>query len=377
MNTKSNRNILHLMGMDSTKYGGIERFNVELSRQLAERGYHSVFVYEKWPDVDQFVVDLQATGADIVEIRSRGNALGFCKQFWKMLHQYEFCMMHAHFTKARFYAIPIALLYGIKNIVYTFHSTIEPLSDIKWHTRVWYHIFNKYSRIVAVSKDIEIVARKNWPNTTIKNIYLGIKPIQVDREAARRDLHLSNDVLMVMCTANYNHIKGLDVLVNAVNRLKQNNYLNKIVFYVVGQTDQDKVELQQMIDNYKLTDYFRLVGISNCIPKYLCAADIYIQPSRHEGLPLALMEACSAGLPIVASRIGGIPEVAVEGVNALLFEVENVEECADTILKMINDHSICSLYGKNSKSVYSANFQLSNNVKKLFEYYKILDKKSV
>lgn len=365
------KNILHLMGMDSTKYGGIERFNVALSRQLTDRGYHSVFVYESMPAVPQFVDDLTATGAEMVIIKSRGNMLGFCKRFRQLLRQYNFCLMHAHFTKARFYAIPLALLHGLRNIVYTFHSRISLKQEIKFHTRLWYNIFNRCCRIVAVSKEIEQIALQNWPKTYVKNIYLGIEPCMTDREQARRELGIAKGTLMVMCTANFNHVKGLDVLVNAVARLKQSIDLSKVAFYIVGQPDKDKIELQELIEELHVAPYIHLEGISNNIPTYLSAADVYIQPSRSEGLPISLMEACSAGLPIVASRVGGIPEVAVEGENAILFEPENIDACASALGKMLTDSALRLQMGAKSKQIYVDKFQLSNNVNKLIEYYKL------
>lgn len=368
---KETKNILHLMGMESTKYGGIERFNVELSRQLAEKGYHSVFVYEEEPEVKQFADDLKTTGAEIVVLNSRHHVLRFCKEFWHLLRKYNFCMMHTHFEKSRFYAVPIALLYGLKNIVYTFHSTVPPLKEIKPHTRAWYNIFNRYCRVVAVSKDIENVSRQNWPNATIRNIYLGIHKVESNRDQTRKELGISEDTLMVMCTANFNHVKGLDILVKAVVQLGKNNGLKDVVFYIVGQPKKDRVELQQIIDEKGLTSYFHLEGISNQIPKYLSAADIYVQPSRNEGLPLSLMEACSVGLPIVASRIGGIPEVAIDGENAILFEVENSADCAEALGMMINDSEKRLESGQKSKEIYADKFQMSENVSKLIDYYQL------
>lgn len=368
---RTSKNILHVMGMDSTKYGGIERFNVELSRQLAELGYHSVFVYEENPAVQQFIDDLASTGADVVVINSRGNAIGFCQQFWALLKDTDFCLMHAHFTKARFYAVPLALLYGIKNIVYTLHSTIEPLSKIKLHTRLWYKVFNKYCRIVAVSKDIEKMSKQNWPNAEIANLYLGINPCVADREISRKNLGITKEQIMVMCTANFNHIKGLDVLVKAVDRLNADTNLENVVFYIVGQPEKDKQELQAMIDSLHLTQYFHLEGISNAIPTYLSASDIYVQPSRNEGLPLALMEACSVGLPIVASRVGGIPEVAQDEVNAILFEVEDYYSLARVLKTLLNDAKLRDKLGKQSLEIFTNNFQLSSNVNKLIEYYQL------
>lgn len=363
--------ILHLMGMDSIKYGGLERFNVALSRQLAEKGYHSVFVYESIPAVDQFSTDLRNTDAEIIVLNSRRNPLRFCCRLWHLFHVYDFCLMHAHFTKARFYAIPLAHIYGIRNIIYTFHSTVHSLSEIKLHTRFWYHICNRWCRIVAVSRDIDSMVHANWPEAQCENLYLGIPPVRGEKSSARHQLEIPQDALMVMCTANFNHIKGLDVLVEAIKSLVSETNIDKVLFYIVGQPEDDKQELQHLIDDANISNYIRLIGISNDIPTYLSAADIYVQPSRHEGLPLSLMEACSAGLPIVASRIGGIPEVAIEGENAILFTSENSEECAAAILKLINDQSLREQKGSRSKQIYLEKFDIERNVAKLIEYYQL------
>ena len=362
-------NILHLMGMDSTKYGGIERFNVELSRQLAEKGYHSVFVYERWPDVEQFAIDLQATGAEIIVLNSKKNPLLFCRQIWALFRKYRFRLMHAHFTKARFYAVPLAILYGIKNIVYTFHSVVPPLKEIKWHTRLWYRICNRHCRVVAVSKQIEAVAAANWPGLTVKNLYLGIVPVIGDRKQCRKELGITGDQLIVMCTANFNHIKGLDVLAKAIGKLHQDNKLSNVVFYIVGQPEKDREELKPLLEELRISSYVHMEGISNQIPKYLSAADIYIQPSRSEGISLALMEAASAYLPIIATKVGGIPEVAIEGENAILFKSENVDECAAALAKLLVDKELRVKYGAKSYEIYQEKFKISNNVAKLIEYY--------
>lgn len=368
---RQSNNILHLMGMDSTKYGGIERFNVELSRQLAEKGYHSVFVYERWPDVEQFAIDIQQAGAEIIVLNSRKNPMAFCHQLWTLFRRYHFCMMHAHFTKARFYAVPLAMLYGIRNIVYTFHSRVPSLNEMKLHTRLWYRLFNRYCRVVAVSKQIESVATANWPDMLIKNLYLGIHPVVGDKLQCRAELGIKENEMMVSCIANFNHIKGLDILTNAIKKLSDEIGLSKVSFYIIGQPEKDIEELKILADRLGVSSHIHMEGISNQIPKYLCAADIYIQPSRSEGLPLALMEAASAYLPLIASRVGGIPEVAIEGENAILFEPGNINECATALQTMLMDSSLRQKLGENSKRVYTEKFQISNNVNKLIEYYNL------
>ena len=121
-----------------------------------------------------------------------------------------------------------------------------------------------------------------------------------------------------------------------------------------------------------MSKYIRLEGIKNNIPQYLLASDINIQPSRFEGIGLSLMEACSVGLPIVASRVGGIPEVAIENTNALLFESENEIELANNISVLINDLDKRQLFARSSKKIYCEHFAIQTNVANLIEYYNIV-----
>ena len=182
-------------------------------------------------------------------------------------------------------------------------------------------------------------------------------------------LYIPLDQLVLTCIANFNHIKGLDVLVKAIKSLVDDGHMNNSKFYIVGQPENDRIELQRLIDELHISNYIQLVGIKNNIQQYLLASDIYIQPSRSEGLPLSLMEACSAGLPIVASRVGGIPEVAIENRNSLLFESENEEDLAKKICKLIDDSEQRKMLGIQSKKVYNEHFSIQTNVTKLIEYY--------
>lgn len=359
------------MGMDSTKYGGIERFNIELAKQLYEKGYRSVFVYEEYPVVQTYSDDLIKVNSSLVVLNSRKNKLKFCMGLWNLMKMYNVCAVHAHFTKARFYAIPLALLYGIKNITYTLHSRIDTLDKIKLHTRFWYWWMNRYCKVVAVSKQIEETAKSNWENIQCKTLYLGVNEIIGEKLHARKLLNFPTNHTILSCIANFNHIKGLDVLVKAVKLLADKNKINNIKLYIIGQPQKDQLELQSLIDKLQLSQYIQLEGIRNNVSQYLLGSDIYVQPSRSEGLPLSLMECCSVGLPIVASNVGGIPEIAQNNHNAILFDSENEKMLADNILQMIENTDMRVKYSTCSKEIFKTLFSIETNVANLIDFYNL------
>ena len=140
---------------------------------------------------------------------------------------------------------------------------------------------------------------------------------------------------------------------------------------IVGQPDTDKAELSPLIEALDIADCVRMEGISNEVPAYLAAADVYIQSSRTEGLPLAMMEAASAALPMVGTKVGGIPEIAREGFNGLLVESENAEMLAEAISKLLRDTELWQRLGANSLKIYKETFSVESGVMQTIEYYGI------
>lgn len=361
--------VLQVMGMDSSKYGGIERFNVELAKNLRAKGFKGVFVYEEEPANHAFVDDLEAAGGEIVILNSRKSKLRFCKGFVKLMKQYRPVLVHAHFTKARFYAIPIAYFMGVRKLFVTIHSTMVPKREIKPHTRLWCWWANKVSKVVAVSENIRTVYKENWPDAEVKRIYLGVERIKGDRGESREKLGIGNGQTMLLTVSNFNRIKGLDVLSKAVKILKDSGMMHDACLYIVGQPEADKAELTTLVGELGIDECVKMEGISNEVPTYLMAADIYVQPSRSEGIGLALMEAASAALPLVGTKVGGIPEIVRDGMNGLVVDSENPEMLAEAIAKLLQDEDLRKRLAANSLKVYQEDFSVASGVRETVSYY--------
>ena len=362
--------IFHVMGMESSKYGGIERFNVALSEALLKKGYHSIFIYESEPASKEFMSDLKESEAQVFVSNSRKHPLKFCLDFVILLRQYHPMLVHAHFTKARFYAIPLAYRMGIRRLFFTIHSQMDPKNQIKPLTRLWYERANRMAKVIAVSENIASVYRWNWADAEVRRIYLGVKPIMGDRHENRRKLGIPQDQLMLLTIANFNHIKGLDVICKAVGLLEQQGkWSENTCLYIVGQPKADQQTLGDLIAALQIQDKVKMVGISNAVPDYLTSSDIYVQPSRSEGLPLALMEATSASLPIIGTKVGGIPEIVREGFNGLLVDSENEQMLACAMSKLLGDIQLRNAFAQNSSSLYHELFSVDNGVQQTMEYY--------
>lgn len=361
---------VHVMGMDSTKYGGIERFNVALSKALEDEGIQSVFVYESIPKSTLFVCDLEQTGAELLISDSRKHPLRFCLQFIRIINKYKPVIVHSHFTKARFYAIPIARLLGVHKLFFTIHSRMDPIVKIKFLTRLWYRMANRMAKVIVVSDDIALSYRTNWLDANVKRIYLGVSAPMSLREVSRVRLGIPDGQTVLLTIANFNYIKGLDVLSKAVALLKKEKKWGKnVCLYIVGQPQKDLDELSSINDSIGIGQDVKLIGISNDVSDYMSAADIYIQPSRSEGLPLALMEAASYSLPLIGSNVGGIPEIIKDRINGILASPEDERNLADAISELINDKGLRVVLGNNSFSIYRESFSIENSINQTLNYY--------
>ena len=124
-----------------------------------------------------------------------------------------------------------------------------------------------------------------------------------------------------------------------------------------------------IVRSKNLESYFVSMGIRNDIDMILSATDIYLQPSRTEAISLTIMEALHHGLPVVASNVGGISEVVLDGQNGTLFEACDAEGLSIAISDLLQSPEKREIFGENSKK-HSLNFTVERGVDNLIGIYK-------
>jgi len=202
-------------------------------------------------------------------------------------------------------------------------------------------------------------------------LYLGVRKKKIVNPNLKKTLDIPKGVV-VLTTIGFNiRIKGFDILVRSIQSLMDSNRLkNDIIVLVIGisENSEDSNSLRQLIAEAGLNRKIMSLGIRNDINDILNISDIYLQPSRTEGLSLSIMEALNYSLPVIGTRVGGIPEIVHEGENGYLFEKENIEELADRIEILVNNREVREMMGRKSK-VISSRFTLADGVEKLASIY--------
>jgi teichuronic acid biosynthesis glycosyltransferase TuaC len=164
----------------------------------------------------------------------------------------------------------------------------------------------------------------------------GIEPERfrrTDKARAREDLGLDAKARLLICVSRLDPEKGIDVLIDAFSYIKE-----KDVQLIIAGWGTEEENLKSQVERLGLRDRIHFAGNipHHELPRWLNAGDLFVISSRNEGYPNALVEAMACGLPIVASRVGGVPEIVTSPDIGLLTEAENPQATANAITRALS-----------------------------------------
>jgi glycosyltransferase involved in cell wall biosynthesis len=160
--------------------------------------------------------------------------------------------------------------------------------------------------------------------------------------------------------------KGIDVLIESADRVRRR--FPKAVFVVAG-GGQGEGGLRARIAEEGLEGCVHLLGPRSDVHELMEISDILVMPSRWEGLPVAMLEACAHGLPVVASRVGGIPEVIESGITGLLVEPDDPAALAGGILTLLKDPTMRQALGAAARDRVVERFDARRVASRMGELY--------
>jgi glycosyltransferase involved in cell wall biosynthesis len=154
-----------------------------------------------------------------------------------------------------------------------------------------------------------------------------------ESKSLREKLNISEKAILVLSVGRMTYDKGFDILQKIIENVLGEN--DKIEFLIVGDGPYKKI-IEESVNSKRV----HILGSQKDVAQYYLASDIFITTTRHENLSNALLEASEAGLAIVATHVGGNPEVIINGETGTLIQSEDVYAAIKAILAYANDESL-------------------------------------
>lgn len=227
----------------------------------------------------------------------------------------------------------IEKIYAAKKIGWIhndFYGSGYPINRLK-------RIVTQYDKFVAVSKKVEneFVTLCPWycgETNTAHNYMNSDEIINLSEEIVEDDDFFCEDKVKLLTVGRFSKQKGIDFAIKACGLLKKAR--SDFRWYLIGYGERED-DYRKMIDEYGVADYFTILGKKTNPYPYIKNCDIYVQPSRHEAYPIALIEAKVLKRPIVCTDFDGADEQIENGVNGIIVPVGDTEKLTEELSKLI------------------------------------------
>jgi glycosyltransferase involved in cell wall biosynthesis len=364
--------------------GGAQKVLLDQAKWFQNHGHQVTvaFFYDrdnlhtKWQDMFPFpIINLTAfrKGQGIFE-----NGLlilnGLWK-LWKLLRCNNFDVIETFTHDSNTLAIPLAWMAHVPVRIATHHGIVEGIRPWREKLHTWIINHNLAQHIVAVSSMTrEKLLEEGIQAQRIVVIPNGITPVQlegINKSEVRKTVGVEATDFFLLAVGRLVYSKAHEILISAIPIVLQKFPNTKVGICGDGIL---RTKLEQQIQKLGLSNSVKLLGQTDHVAKFLAGADMFVMPSLWEGLPIALLEAMSAGLPVVATKVEGVEEAVIEGKHGLLVPTGNVEALATAILKLLSEPQLCAKMGEEAQAkvltYYTVDKMCKSYLKLILEQYK-------
>lgn len=365
------RNILHLI--ETTELGGgAENVLVNLIRHLDRREFYSIAGLVRDGSLSQ---RLRESGVETFIISERRPIdLRFLLGLVALIKRQRIELIHSNEFWMNTYGCMAAMITGVP-IITTVHG--KNYYWEKFRRRLAYRFAARCSaRMVAVSEDIRrfLIGGVGAAPYNLVTVYNGIDPKRYgpsEEETqkgpnVRTQLGIANTASVVGTVGSLYPVKGHTNLLKAAAQVVK--VFPGIVFLIIGKGGLLS-QLQDEAAQLKIESSIRFLGFRDDIPELLQAMDIFVLPSLSEGVPLSLLEAMAAGKPVVATHVGGNPEVVVDEETGFLVQPNDPGNLASRIIVLLKDKPLALKLGVNGQQRLRENFSLERMVNAYRDLY--------
>ena len=366
------RKVFYLV--DSLNFGGTETQAVELALRIPKAGYDVTLgcLQAQGPLLER----LYGTSIAVQEFHPRGGidspaGLYQLLRLSRFLRREKFDIVHTHDLWSNLLGISAAWLARVPAIV----SSRRDLAHFEWYRgkrRAWLRRIQNLSGAVltnATPVRDALIAEDGFLPEKMRVIHNGVDIEKFSTCSEGRDRlfpGVGNGKLIALVGNMHSDVKGHPWLIGSAPAVIREFPSTR--FILVGDGEQ-RASFEQQAAELGLKDKFLFLGCRADVPEILACCDIAVLPSRAEGLPNAVLEYMSSGLPVIVSRVGGNAELVEDGVTGLLVSPEDSLTLSSALLKLLREPGLARQLAQNGREFIVRNFSFERLVREVDALY--------
>jgi glycosyltransferase involved in cell wall biosynthesis len=356
-------------------HGGAEHLTMQIAERLDPQRFESMVCATRFSaserekeTVEEAAAELQAAGVRFLGLNRRTRAHAWA---WlplaRLLRRERVDVVHAHKFGSNIWGVVFGRLCGVPVVVthehgWSFEGKMKTIIDRELIAR-------GSDAFIAVSREdrrrmIELEGIDPERAVFVPN---GIKALP---PPSGRDVHAELGIAAgapIVTTVGFlRQPKAMDVLIEAAGRIAPRFPGLRVL--IVGE-GADRPVYEALIERLGLQDTVKLLGLRSDVPDLLAASDVAVLSTNSEGSPLSVMEYMDAGLPVVATRVGGIPDLIDDGVEGLLVKPQDPDGLGDAIARMLDDPDEARRMGERGRERRRREFDIGVMVDRLQNLY--------
>ena len=323
--------VLHLI--NGEHYSGAERVQDLLALGLAEHGFEVDFVGVK---PGRFAATRRSKNVPLYEIAMRSRLdLRAARRVVRLVRRRNYQLLHAHTPRTALLARVASVATGVP-FVYHVHSPALHDSTRRWRNRCRALVerisLGGASRLIAVSPSLrDHMVEQGHAAERVLYVPNGVPPVEADLERP-----VPSGTWTLGTVALFRPRKGVEVLLEALAELRSQGADVRLRAVGEFETTDYEAKIKSLVDRLGLTDAVEWTGFTEDVPAELATMDVFVLPSLFgEGLPMVVLEAMAAGVPVVATEVEGLPEAIRDEREGLLVRAGSASCLADAIGRIV------------------------------------------
>lgn len=365
-----------LYGITKSNFGGAQRYVLELAVEARKRGHDVAVVcggvgplVDKLHNEDIRIISLPHMGKDI-------STLDDSKSFFFLLGilgKFKPDVFHTNSSKMGGIGGVAGRIMGVPKIIFTAHGWAFNEERPKLQRVIikffsWLTVLLSHKTICVSEKTMADISKMPFAGRKLVLIRNGVEPFNLSSRKDARDkfaLGIPEDVTIVGAISELHKTKGLDILLEAWHKFSQRHNARLVI---IGAGEEEGA-LTKLASTLGIADSVIFKGFIDHARFLLSGFDIFLMPSRSEGLPYSLLEAGVAGLPVIAAEVGGIPEIIENGTNGILVSKENSELIYSSLVLLEENKDLRKRLGRAIESTIKSKFSIKEMLEKTFGLY--------